>query len=93
MATYIIITHPVTIFVKAFTYPDNLTYDISILKLLILYCNYYSQGIAVFLISNGQVDSELLTGNYLTGYRVLMLGIVYLDQQTGAHHNTHILSR
>ena len=25
------------------------------------YCKYYSQGIVVFLVSNGHIDSELLT--------------------------------
>ena len=47
-----------------------------------LYCKYYSQ-VVLFLVSN-QIDSELLTDYYLTGYRVL--GIVYLDQLMGARH-------
>ena len=33
MATYIILRHPVTILVTAFTKTDNLTYDLPILKL------------------------------------------------------------
>ena len=58
------------------------------------YCKYYLQGIVVFLVSNAHVYSKLLLNAYrrmvlyiLTGYHVL--GIVYLDQLSGAHH-THI---
>ena len=28
------------------------------------YCKYYSQGIVIFLVSNGLVDSKLLTDYY-----------------------------
>ena len=32
------------------------------------YCKYYSQGIVVFLVSNGHIESNLLTDYYLIGF-------------------------
>ena len=51
---------------------------------LSFYCKYYSQSIVVFLGSNAHIGSKLLTDYYLTGYQVL--GIVYIDQLSGARH-------